>query len=105
MGWVGNARPRPPYPRERSGAHYMGSWVDLKPGLDGCEKIPHQNSIPGPSNPYTVEFNTNQKLVYGQFILLGCGAIYIGIWVVTLMRGFLLLLNHHEERSRKVCIV
>jgi hypothetical protein len=53
----------------------------------------------------TVEFNTNQQLVYGQFILLGCGAIYSGIWLVTFMRGFLLLLKHHEERSRKVCLV
>jgi hypothetical protein len=27
MGWVVNVRPRPLYPRERPGTHYIGGWV------------------------------------------------------------------------------
>jgi hypothetical protein len=26
------------YPRERPGARFIGSWVDPRPDLDGCEK-------------------------------------------------------------------
>jgi hypothetical protein len=38
MGWVVNATPRPPYPRERQGTHCIGGWVDLRAGLDWCGK-------------------------------------------------------------------
>ena len=27
MGWMINATPRPLYPRERPGTHYIGGWV------------------------------------------------------------------------------
>jgi hypothetical protein len=29
MGWVVNATPRPLYPRERPGTHYIGGWVGI----------------------------------------------------------------------------
>jgi hypothetical protein len=34
LGWVVNAMPRPLYPRERPGTHYIGGWVDSRAGLD-----------------------------------------------------------------------
>jgi len=33
MGWVGNAKPRPLYPRERTGTHCMCGWVGPRAGL------------------------------------------------------------------------
>jgi hypothetical protein len=37
-------------PGERSGAQFVGGWVGLRAGLDGCENSrPHRNSIPRPS--------------------------------------------------------
>ena len=51
-GWVVNATPRPLYPRESPGTHYMGGWVGPRAGLDGYEKSRlHRDSIPGPSSP------------------------------------------------------
>ena len=39
-------------PGKRRGAHRIGGWVDPRVGLDGYGKSrPHQDSIPGPSNP------------------------------------------------------
>jgi len=50
--WVVNAMPRPLYPRERPGTHYIGGWVGLRAGLDRCRiSCPHRDSIPGPSSP------------------------------------------------------
>ena len=38
--------------RERPGIHYIGGWVGLRAGLNGCGKSrPHQDSMPGPSSP------------------------------------------------------
>jgi hypothetical protein len=52
MGWVVNATPRPLYPQERPGTHYIGGWVGPRAGLDGCGKYrPDQDSIPGTSRP------------------------------------------------------
>jgi len=34
MGWVANAIPRPLYPRERPGTHFIRGWVSLRAGLD-----------------------------------------------------------------------
>jgi hypothetical protein len=50
--WVVNATPQPLYPQERPGTHYIGGWVGLRAGLDGCRKSsPHRDSILGPSSP------------------------------------------------------
>jgi hypothetical protein len=38
MGWVFKATPRPLYPREKPGTHFIGGWVGTRAGLDGCEK-------------------------------------------------------------------
>ena len=38
MGWVVNATPRPPHPRERPGTYCIRGWVGPRAGLDGCEK-------------------------------------------------------------------
>jgi hypothetical protein len=38
MGWVVNTTIQPLYPRERSGTHCIGGWVDNRAGLDGCGK-------------------------------------------------------------------
>ena len=46
-----NATSRPPYSRERPGAHCIGSWVDPRAGLDGCGK---SRSPPG-FDPQTVQ--------------------------------------------------
>ena len=52
LGWVVNATPRPPYPRERPGTHCTGGWVGPGAGLDGCGKsCPHRDSIAGPFIP------------------------------------------------------
>jgi hypothetical protein len=37
--WVVSATPRPHYPRERTGTHCTGGWVDPRASLDVCEKI------------------------------------------------------------------
>ena len=51
MGWVVNATPRPLYPGERPGTHYIGDWVGPRAGLDGCGK-----SLPLPGfDPRTVQ--------------------------------------------------
>ena len=36
VGWVVNATPRPVYPLESPGAHFIRNWVDPRAGLDGC---------------------------------------------------------------------
>jgi hypothetical protein len=44
LGWVVNATPRPLYPRERPGTHFIGGWVGPRAGLDGCGKSrPHRD--------------------------------------------------------------
>ena len=49
---VVNATPRPLYPRERPGTHFIGGWVDPRAGLNGLGKFPlYRDSIPGPSSP------------------------------------------------------
>ena len=51
MGWVVHATPRPLYPLERPGTHYIGGWVGPRAGLDGCGK-----SRPPPGfDPRTVQ--------------------------------------------------
>jgi hypothetical protein len=34
--WVVSATPRPLYPRERPGNHYIGGWMVPRADLDGC---------------------------------------------------------------------
>ena len=52
MGWVVNTTPRPLYPLERPGTHYIGGWVGLSGDLDEYgESRLHRDSIPGPSSP------------------------------------------------------
>ena len=47
MGWVVNATPRPLYPLERSGTHFIGGWASPRFGLDTCGKSrPRRDSIP-----------------------------------------------------------
>jgi hypothetical protein len=47
-----SATPRPLYPRERPGTHYVGGWVGPKDDLGGCGKsLPHRESIPGQPSP------------------------------------------------------
>jgi len=59
MGWVVNLTPRPLYPRERPGTHYIGGWMGPWTGLDGCGKSrPHRDSIPEPSSPGRVAIPT-----------------------------------------------
>jgi len=36
MEWVVNSTPRLLYPRETPGTHFIGGWVVLLAGLDGC---------------------------------------------------------------------
>ena len=49
MGVV-KATPRPFYPRERPGTHFIGGWVGPWAGLDGCGNSRlHRDSISGPS--------------------------------------------------------
>jgi hypothetical protein len=54
---VGGQRHAPAalYPRERCGTHFIGGWVGLSAGLDGCGKSrppppSKRDSIPGPSS-------------------------------------------------------
>jgi hypothetical protein len=65
MGWVVNTTPRPLYPRERPGTHYIGGCVDPRAGLDGCGKsCPHRDSITGPSSsePVTLPMTVAEGL-------------------------------------------
>jgi hypothetical protein len=46
-------------PGKRPGTHFIGGWVGLNAGLDGCEKSrPQRDSIPGPSRPEPVAIPT-----------------------------------------------
>jgi hypothetical protein len=36
MWWLVNTTPRPLYPQERPGTHFVGGWVDPRASLDGC---------------------------------------------------------------------
>jgi hypothetical protein len=57
MGWVVTLRPL--YPLERPGTNFIGGWVGLRAGLDGCGKSHlHRDLIPGPSSPYRVAMPT-----------------------------------------------
>ena len=48
MEWVVNATIRPLFPRERSGTHGIGGWVNPTVSLDMCGKSRvHLDSIPG----------------------------------------------------------
>ena len=38
MVWVVNTTPRPIYPRERPGTHWIGGWVCPRAGMDECGK-------------------------------------------------------------------
>ena len=59
MVWMINATPRPLYPRERPGTHFVGGLVGPRAGLDGCGKTPiHWDSIPVPPSPYRVAIPT-----------------------------------------------
>jgi hypothetical protein len=50
-GWVVNATPRPLYPQERPGTHFIVGWVGPRAGLDKCGKsLSHRDSNPGPSS-------------------------------------------------------
>ena len=51
MGWVVNATPRPSYPRERAGTHYIGGWVGPRAILDWCGK----SCFPPGFDPRTVQ--------------------------------------------------
>jgi len=51
MGWVVNATPRPLYPRERPGTHWIGGWLGLRAGLDWCRK----SRLPPEFDPRTVQ--------------------------------------------------
>jgi len=48
---VVNAKPRPLYPRERSGTHCIGGWVGLRAGLDRCGKSRPPTRIRFPDSP------------------------------------------------------
>ena len=86
-GWVVNVTPRPLYPRERPGAHYIGGWVGPRAGPDRCGKSrPHLDSIPGPSSPQRVTIPTElsqstlstihtMKLLYCLFKVMNCGTL------------------------------
>ena len=51
MGCVGNATPRPLYPRERPGIHCIEAWVSFRVSLDVCG-----NTRPPPGfDPRTVQ--------------------------------------------------
>jgi hypothetical protein len=40
-------------PVKRSGTHFIGGWLGLRAGLNGCRKsCPHRDSIPGTSRPH-----------------------------------------------------
>ena len=48
------------YPLERTSTHCTGGWVGPRAGLDRCGKsrLPHRDSIPGPSSPQPVAILT-----------------------------------------------
>jgi hypothetical protein len=64
----------------RHGTHRAKGWVDLRAGLDRCEKSrPHPDSIPGPSSPYAVAIptalsrpTTDPKLPSHTTLFIGC---------------------------------
>ena len=57
---VGNATPRPIYPRGRPGSHFTEGWVGGPQCRSGCRRkiSPHRNSIPGLSSPWRVSIPT-----------------------------------------------
>jgi len=55
MGWVFNATPRPLYPQERPGAHYIGGWVGPRDGLQWRTEGGLGCSTPPPEIPKALE--------------------------------------------------
>jgi hypothetical protein len=62
-------------PGKKTGTHFIGGWVGLKAGLEGCGKYcPHRYSIPGPSSPYQIAIltklsrPTRMYIPYGSFV-------------------------------------
>jgi len=51
MGWVVNATPRPLYPCERPGAHWIWGCVARRAGLDRCGKTRPSTGIRPPDLP------------------------------------------------------
>jgi hypothetical protein len=52
MGVGGQRHAPAALPPERPGTHYVGGWLGLRAGLDGCgNSRPHRDSNPGPFNP------------------------------------------------------
>jgi hypothetical protein len=65
--WVVNATPRPLYPRECPGTHYIGGWVGPRACLHGCGKsCPHRDSIPVPSR-YSDWAIAALGVIYGRY--------------------------------------
>jgi hypothetical protein len=55
MGWVVNTTPRPVYPRERPGTHFIGGLVGLRASVDGCGNSRlHRDSHHTPAVPVVV---------------------------------------------------
>jgi hypothetical protein len=51
MGWVVNATPRPLYPRERPGIHYIGGWVAPEPVWTSAKTSPPSGFDPRTLQP------------------------------------------------------
>jgi hypothetical protein len=54
-GWVVNTTPRPFYPCEIPGTHFIGGWVSARAGLDGCGKYCLPTGIRSPDRPASSE--------------------------------------------------
>ena len=54
MGWVVNATPRPLYPRETPGTHFIGRWVGPRASLEGAENL-SPTGIRSPDRPARTE--------------------------------------------------
>ena len=65
-GWVVNATPRPPYPREGPDTHCIGGWVSLRAGLDGYGKISPPTGIRSPH-----EIDVGENIIQYNIVHLG----------------------------------
>jgi hypothetical protein len=71
MGWVFNTTPRPLYPRERPGTHYIGAGWASEPFCTGVENLA-PNGIRSPNRPSHSE-SLYRRRYSGSYILQCAG--------------------------------
>ena len=79
-----NARPGPLYPRDRTGTHFIGVWVDPRADLDRCGKS-GSTGIRSPDRPasseslYRLSYRGPRLLLLNYFIWVDAAVLKIPV--------------------------